>query len=273
MNQHNTPRNLRLLSVVALSGALMVSGCTDDSEEANKDDTSTASGATAEDAGVTGACDAYTDITLAMAEAPDGDPTAWFTDTIKLMADDLDAADKPADIEGDLDTMIGTVRQVAQTGDPSAFEEPKFGEAQTKVDRYMFDNCEFDQKLEVSGKDYSFEGLSDELPPGRTAIMFTNDGMEAHEIVVASKKDGVTESFGELLEMPEEEAMAKINMLGGAMAPHEGDQAIMIADFEPGDYAALCFIPTGSTMANSDEPDGDGPPHFTQGMKTEFTVK
>lgn len=47
----------------------------------------------------------------------------------------------------------------------------------------------------------------------------------------------------------------------------------MIADFEPGDYAALCFIPTGSTMANSDEPDGDGPPHFTQGMKTEFTVK
>ena len=74
MNQHNTPRNLRLLSVVALSGALMVSGCTDDSEEANKDDTSTASGATAEDAGVTGACDAYTDITLAMAEAPDGDP-------------------------------------------------------------------------------------------------------------------------------------------------------------------------------------------------------
>lgn len=165
MNQHNTPRNLRLLSVVALSGALMVSGCTDDSEEANKDDTSTASGATAEDAGVTGACDAYTDITLAMAEAPDGDPTAWFTDTIAPMADDLDAADKPADIEGDLDTMIGTVRQVAQTGDPSAFEEPKFGEAQTKVDRYMFDNCEFDQKLEVSGKDYSFEGLSDELPP------------------------------------------------------------------------------------------------------------
>ena len=120
MNQHNTPRNLRLLSVVALSGALMVSGCTD-SEEANKDDTSTASGATAEDAGVTGACDAYTDITLAMAEAPDGDPTAWFTDTIAPMADDLDAADKPADIEGDLDTMIGTVRQVAQTGDPSAF--------------------------------------------------------------------------------------------------------------------------------------------------------
>ena len=269
MNHHTKHQAMRLLSVVALGGALLASGCTDDADKAAKADTTTA--AQAQTASTEGACSTYGDLMMVQAGGPDGDPATWFKETILPLSDELDAT-KPDDIHAELTTMIETTRKAAEDGDPSVMETPEFAEAQRKVDRYMFDNCEFDQSLEVSGKDYKFEGLPDDMPAGRTAIMFANEGMEAHEIVVASKKDGVTESFDELLQMPEEEAMAKINMLGGAMAPHVGDQALMVADFEPGDYAALCFIPTGSTMDHGEEPDGEGPPHFTQGMKTEFTV-
>jgi hypothetical protein len=268
---NDTPRTMRLLPALALTGALLIGGCgDDDSDTAEKDDTSTTAAA-AEDASVEAACGAYTDISAAMSGEPEGDPAAWFKKTIVPLADELDA-NKPADIDAELTTMVDTVNKVAESGDMSGFEDPAFSEAQGTVDPYMFENCDFDQKVEVSGKEYSFEGLSDEMAAGETAILFTNDGMEAHEIVVASKKDGVTESFEELLELPEEEAMTKINMMGGTFAPQKGDQGLMVADLVPGEYAALCFIPTGTTMGEDGEKPGDGPPHFTQGMMTEFTV-
>lgn len=284
MNQRNRPRTMRLLSVLAVSGTLVLASCGSDD---NKADTTTTiatdegSPTTVDDnapttpgaqtASADGACGAYTDITIALAGEPDGDPAAWFEKTILPLADDLDA-NKPADIEGELDTMIAAVQTAAESGDMSAFEDPEFNEAKGTVDPYMFENCDFDQKIEVSGTEYAFEGLPDTVPAGQVAILFTNDGMEEHEIVVASKMDGVTESFDDLLEMPEEEAMTKINMKGGAFAPRKGDQSLLIADFEPGDYAALCFVPSGTTMDEEGEHEGDGPPHFVQGMKAEFTV-
>jgi hypothetical protein len=41
-----------------------------------------------------------------------------------------------------------------------------------------------------------------------------------------------------------------------------------VADLEPGDYAVVCFIPTGS----GGDTEGDGPPHFTKGMVSYFEV-
>ena len=272
MNQHTTPRAMRLFSVVALSGVLLLAGCGDDDEEAKGDTATTAAAAAAaEDASVQSACDAYTDISKAMSEMPEGDPAVYLKGTVMPLVEELDA-NKPAEVEAEVDTMVAAATKAGESGDMSAFESPEFGKAQGKVDPYMFNNCDFDNKIEVSGKEYAFEGMGDTMPTGKTAILFTNDGMESHEIIVASKKDGVTESFDELLAMPEEKAMEKINMLGAAFAPAKGDQALLVADFEPGDYAALCCIPTGTMMHDGEETPGDGPPHFVQGMKSEFTV-
>ncbi|MFZ1440703.1 MAG: hypothetical protein WAX12_20230 [Candidatus Microthrix subdominans] len=268
MNHHNTPRTMRLFSVVALSGALLAGGCTD-VEKADKGDPPKTPAAQATSA--SSGCAAYSDISMALGGEPEGDPATWFEETILPMADKLETK-KPAEIDAELDTMIDSVRQVAESGDMADFETPEFAEAQAKVGRHMFDNCEFDHNVEVSGKEYAFEGIPETLTSGRVAILFTNDGMEAHEIVVASKKEGVTESFDELLEIPEEEAMTKIDLKGGAHTPQQGDESLLISDFGPGDYAALCFIPSGTMMHDGEEMPGDGPPHFIQGMKTEFTV-
>ncbi|MGQ0825516.1 MAG: hypothetical protein ACT4OX_10920 [Actinomycetota bacterium] len=45
-------------------------------------------------------------------------------------------------------------------------------------------------------------------------------------------------------------------------------------NLEPNRHAALCFIPVGFTveaLASGEEPDGA--PHFTEGMRQQFTVE
>lgn len=72
--------------------------------------------------------------------------------------------------------------------------------------------------------------------------------------------------------------MQKTEFAGVAFAgPGSGD--ITFVDLDPGKYAVVCFIPVGTTdMADLEAGEGDqaepaGPPHFTQGMVTEFTVE
>jgi hypothetical protein len=66
--------------------------------------------------------------------------------------------------------------------------------------------------------------------------------------------------------------MEKIEMVGSAFAPMNGTQGLLVGDFEPGEYIAVCFIPTGTTIDDSGQHEGDGPPHFIEGMQQEFTV-
>lgn len=54
----------------------------------------------------------------------------------------------------------------------------------------------------------------------------------------------------------------------GGFVRRTGTDVAGLFELETGDYVAACFIPEGST---GDE-EGTGPPHFTKGMKTEFTV-
>ena len=93
-----------------------------------------------------------------------------------------------------------------------------------------------------------------------------------HEITMLRRNDDTTESWMELLEMPEEEAMAKATFVAGGFVPMNGSTTLVVATLEPGDYAALCSIPTGSAMAEGEMTEGTGPPHFVGGMLHEFTV-
>ena len=49
-----------------------------------------------------------------------------------------------------------------------------------------------------------------------------------------------------------------------------GEDGYAVVELEPGDYIALCFIPTG--MTSDEGPPPEGPPHAMQGMVAEFTV-
>jgi hypothetical protein len=60
--------------------------------------------------------------------------------------------------------------------------------------------------IAVTAQDYHFEGLPSSVPAG-TSLTQTNAGHEVHELLVVRKNDGVTDSFDELLALPEEEAL------------------------------------------------------------------
>ena len=82
-------------------------------------------------------------------------------------------------------------------------------------------------------------------------------------MVMFRKADGETRSFEELFALPEEEAGDAVTFTAATFSPI-GETTYAVADLEPGQYAAVCFIPVGGAE--------DGPPHFTEGMLAEFEV-
>jgi hypothetical protein len=133
--------------------------------------------------------------------------------------------------------------------------------------------------ITVVGTDYHFGGLPTSIPVG-TVISFQNQGAELHEIVVFRKNDGVTQSFEELLQLPDEEALQYVTMVGGEVplfaAPGATAEGTLTIDQE-GEYIALCFVPQGFTELPAPDASIDpallaAPPHFTLGMVQTFTV-
>lgn len=174
----------------------------------------------------------------------------------------------PEEVSQDVETLTGQIRQALETGDDSTLVSEEFLAADEAIDEYMLDNCGFEQ-IEATGVDYEYEGLPDTVPAGTVAVTFDNQGDEVHEIGIVRINDDVTASIDELLAMPEDQAMSMVSFTGVAYAnPGESDTTFL--EMQPGRYAAVCFVPEGTT--HMDMP-GDGAPHFTLGMVGEFTAE
>jgi hypothetical protein len=151
---------------------------------------------------------------------------------------------------------------VAESGDPSELESPAYAEAAGAVGKMVHEDCGAN-RAQIKAVEYAFEGVPDELDAGLTSFAFTNEGAEEHEMVLVRRADGVQESLDELLALPEEESMSKIEMAGVTFAA-PGNTSYLAADLQPGTYFLVCFIPVGGAE--------DGEPHFMHGMKAELTV-
>jgi plastocyanin len=157
--------------------------------------------------------------------------------------------------------------------------------------------------ITVTGFEYAFGDLPVSVPAG-TSLAFMNTGTEVHELIVARKNDGVTETWDELIALPEEEGLSKVTTFGPLFAAPGEAAAFGIGPTGPaprtaltleqeGEYIALCFIPQGMTelpdfgaeaaassavpaspdVAGSPEAVApQGPPHVALGMRQEFTV-
>lgn len=133
-------------------------------------------------------------------------------------------------------------------------------------------------RVDVVGTDYAFSGLEASYG-GPITIAFRNEGEEVHEIVVVRKGEGVTQSWEELLALPDEQSGELVSFAGVAFAEPGQTAPEMVTASEPGEYLAICFIPQGTTELPSIDPNaseppdlGTGAPHFTLGMQTEFTI-
>lgn len=169
----------------------------------------------------------------------------------------------PAEVKRDANLLISSTRTVARTGDFSVFEKPEVKAAEQRLHAYDLQNCGWKQ-VDVTGTEYAFQGVPSTLPAGATSFELANRGNEAHEIVVLRIKDGVTESFEQLLKLPEEQAQQKVEVRGTSGRVPPGQPGYVVADLNPGRYGVACFLPVGEGQ--------EGPPHTTRGMFAAFTV-
>jgi hypothetical protein len=112
-------------------------------------------------------------------------------------------------------------------------------------------------RVDVTAKEYTFE-MPEELDAGRTSFVLTNQGDEAHFLLIVKLKEGVT--LDEAMQS-EDDSMMEGTWETGIAAPDGQDEEVITFDLEPGNYGALCFLP-GPT----------GQPHAMSGMAVSFTV-
>lgn len=240
----------QLLAGVCAS-LLLVSACGSDSS----------SGESAS-ADVQAACDTWIAadtelVAFAFTGAGDGESVNSAFDAA-IAAAETDRAATLSDLKDNLQPIIENPES-----EPSDELMAQFGDALGWVE----DNCDV-TTLDVSATEFEYDGIPDTLSTGYTVVNFDNVGNEAHEMFVFRTNDGVTESLDEIIALPEEEVFSKITPVNATFAMPGGGDVGSWNLTEPGNYTVICFIPLGTTATN----EGDGPPHFTQGMIHEFAV-
>jgi hypothetical protein len=113
------------------------------------------------------------------------------------------------------------------------------------------------QRVDVTAVDFSFE-FDGALSPGRTSFVLTNQGSQAHFLLIVKLADGV--DLQTALES-EDDSSIVASWETGTAAPGGSDEEVVTFDLEPGHYGMLCWIP-----------GADGLPHVFHGMTAPFTV-
>ena len=259
-------RSLAEFALVAALGTTFVAcGGDDDDDDSASTDTTAAQAASDDVAKV---CDINIEVAAAtgpvfQAESPEDVKAAYTESGVADLFDQVEALDLPEELSGPLGEAMDTIRTAGESGDTSGLQDFDT----TDIDAWFYDNCDY-QQVPVTAKEYEFGGLPETLEAGATSFQLTNEGDEMHEVVIARKADGVTDAWDDILALPEEEAMAKVEIAGAAFAPI-GQTGYFATDLDAGDYVAVCFIPQGT---KSFEDQLDAPPHMVLGMKHEFTV-
>jgi uncharacterized cupredoxin-like copper-binding protein len=109
--------------------------------------------------------------------------------------------------------------------------------------------------------DYTFE-LSTPIKPGRHTIRFENRAEQSHEAVIARLEPDKTLAQAVTWMSGAQLGPSPVVTVGGASGIAKGRHMFITADFAPGRYVFLCFIPDAK----------DGKPHSDHGMIKEVTV-
>jgi len=110
--------------------------------------------------------------------------------------------------------------------------------------------------------DFSFE-LSHPMKAGTRTIRVVNKGGQAHEVVVVKLSPGASiENFLDAFR-PGVAFSPAGKPIGGLVGLDPGREGYFRAEFPPGRYGLLCFLPDLTTRA----------PHFARGMLLEFEVR
>jgi hypothetical protein len=245
------------LAVVAVVGLVLLgAACGDDDDDTAAGNTA-AENAAENTAGETTETTAFCDARVGLEQAFAADQPD--VQAITGLLDDMQAS-APTDLVASVEGLSTVLTTAAESGSEPA-EDPAFVENIQPVDEFALGECGYDT-VDVTGLDYSFEGLPETLEAGTVGFKLTNEGAEPHVLILLQFNDGDTTTLDQLLQLPEDQAMQHASVVAAASAA-PGSWGASYAELEPGRYAAICPIPTGGEH---------GPPHFVQGMSAEFEV-
>lgn len=114
--------------------------------------------------------------------------------------------------------------------------------------------------VDVVATDHAFGIGSGGIAPGRTTLVLTNKGDEAHYMQLFKLAKGAT--MKQVMESQDGgSGLIDGSWDSGVAAPGGEDEEVLTLDLEPGTYGMSCFISSA-----------DGTPHAAMGMTAEFTV-
>lgn len=115
--------------------------------------------------------------------------------------------------------------------------------------------------VRVTLSDYAFH-IAPELTAGRHTLQVTNAAAQPHEVVLMRLAPGKTAQ--DLLAWVQTHSGPPPAVpMGGTAFLSPGESNRVPVDFEPGEYALLCFVPDAK----------DGKPHVAHGMVRQITVR
>jgi hypothetical protein len=173
----------------------------------------------------------------------------------------------PDQIRPDVEKLLAVARQGAATGDPATLSSPDLKNSDRNIDQYMLQQCGY-ASVHVTATDNAYQGLPGTMPAGTVGITLSNQGTEAHQVLLSRANDGVTQSFAEILNLPPEQELHVATALGSAEAD-PGETSTVFLRLTPGRYGAADFVTQGTTRLVA---PGSGPPHYSLGIQREFTV-
>ena len=172
----------------------------------------------------------------------------------------------PGPVTEDVHALARLIYDALTFGSLTVAQEEEIATIDDDLDSYQLAECP-NQHVEATGVDFAYEGLPATVPPGVVAMTFTNEGKEPHEIYLARLDDDVTMSAGQVMALPEDQALSMIAPVGRALAM-PGESETSFVRMAPGRYGVACLVPQGTTT----DREGGGTPHHALGMVAEFTV-
>ncbi|MDQ2678429.1 MAG: hypothetical protein M3Y51_06755 [Actinomycetota bacterium] len=149
-------------------------------------------------------------------------------------------------------------------GDQEAMFAPEFLEAHQAVGDAMWAGCVAQSRPDVTGVDYGFEGLPEQVPAGMMALRFTNgtSSSEPHELIILQRPPGDTTPIDDIAAMSPEKIMEDFPMIGVVFVDTPEASSTSFIDLPTGSYIAICTIPVGGGET--------GDPHASHGMIAEL---
>ena len=270
-------------AVVPLVLVALAASCSSDGSGSSSDTPAGGSASTAASTGVAAADAPYCVAALALNTDPGPDidfatatpdeiaagVQSYATDTLRPLFDDL-AAEAPAELDDAVETFGSAIDEVIDGGDPSALESPEVAAASETAHAYDLAHCGY-LEADVTASDYQFDDVELEYSKGPVSFELTNDGPEVHEMILLKVRPQVSETAEELLALPQDEALSKVDVVNTIGPVEPGGTGQMVADLEPARYIVACFLPQGSTSMQALE-TADGAPHASLGMFRAISV-